>query len=35
MRLEVDAKMFMESINLSGSNNLKENGDLSEGKESV
>ena len=35
MKLEVDAKMFIESINQSGSNNLKEIGDLSKGKESV
>ena len=35
MRLEVDAEMFIESINQSGSNNLKEIVDLSKGKESV
>ena len=35
MKLEVDAKMFIESINQPGSNDLDVNGDLSKGKESA
>lgn len=35
MRLEVDAKMFIESVEQCGSKDLAENGDLSKGKESA
>lgn len=35
MRLEVDAKMFVESVKESSSNDLAKNGNLSKGKESV
>ena len=35
MRLEVDAKMFIESVEQCGSKNLAENGDLSKEKESA
>ena len=35
MKLEVDAKMLIESIKQPGSNDLDLNGDLSKGKESA
>ena len=35
MRLEVDAKVFIESVEQCGSNDLAENGNLSKGKETV
>ena len=35
MRLEVDTKMFVESVEQSSSNDLAKNGNLSKGKESV
>jgi len=35
MRLEVDAKMFIESVEQCGSKDLADNGDLSKGKENA